>query len=114
MADARMTLEQIRARRPAVDHVRVAATTEAEVERQQVEDGEDPTAPLPAFRPTPDVASIRATLGMTQQAFSVAIGVPVATIRNWEQNRTAMDPATRSLLRVVEREPEAALRALAS
>ena len=49
---------------------------------------------------------------MTQEAFAKAIGVPVATVRNWEQSRTGMDPAVRSLLRVVEREPEAALRAL--
>jgi putative transcriptional regulator len=50
---------------------------------------------------------------MTQEAFAAAIGVPVATMRNWEQSRTRMDPAVRSLLRIVEREPDAALRALA-
>ena len=50
---------------------------------------------------------------MTQEAFAKAIGVPVATVRNWEQSRTSMDPAVRSLLLVVEREPDAALRALA-
>jgi putative transcriptional regulator len=49
---------------------------------------------------------------MTQLAFATAIGVPVATVRNWEQSRAGMDPAVRSLLRVLEREPEAALRAL--
>jgi putative transcriptional regulator len=50
---------------------------------------------------------------MTQKVFAKAIGVPVATVRNWEQFRTNMDPAVQSLLRVVEREPDAALRALA-
>jgi len=50
---------------------------------------------------------------MTQEVFAQAIGVPVATVRNWEQNRTSLDPAVRSLLTVVAREPEAALRALA-
>ena len=49
---------------------------------------------------------------MTQEVFAKAIGVPVATVRNWEQARTGMDPAVQSLLRVVEREPDAALRAL--
>ena len=57
--------------------------------------------------------AIRKQLGMTQEVFAKAIGVPVATIRHWEQSRTNMDPAVRSLLRVVEREPDAALRALA-
>ncbi len=51
---------------------------------------------------------------MTQVAFAEAIGVPVATLRNWEQGRVAPDPAARALLRILDREPEAALRALAT
>ncbi len=49
---------------------------------------------------------------MTQMAFVEAIGVPVATLRNWEQGRVAPDPAARALLRILDREPEVALRAL--
>jgi len=113
MAREPMTLEEIRASRPRVDPTLIAATTEEEIRRHQVEDGEDPDAPLPPFRPAPDVRAIRMQLGMTQEVFAKAIGVPVATVRNWEQSRTSMDPAVRSLLRVVEREPDAALRALA-
>ena len=113
MAREPMTLEEIRASRPVVDRAKIAATTEDDIGRQQIEDGEDPDAPLPPFRPVPNVRAIRTRLQMTQEAFAKAIGVPVATVRNWEQSRTGMDPAVRSLLRVVEREPEAALRALA-
>ena len=113
MAREPMTLEEIRANRPRIDRARVAATTEADVRRHRIEDGEDPDAPLPPFRPVPNVRAIRTRLQMTQEAFARAIGVPVATVRNWEQSRTGMDPAVRSLLLVVEREPEAALRALA-
>ncbi len=113
MAREPITLEEIRASRPRVNRTRIAATTEEEIRRHQVEDGEDPDAPLPLFRPAPDVRAIRMQLGMTQEVFAKAIGVPVATVRNWEQSRTSMDPAVRSLLRVVEREPDAALRALA-
>ncbi len=113
MAREPMTLEEIRATRPKVDRATVAATTEDDIRRHQVEDGENPDAPLPRFRPVPDVRTIRAQLGMTQEVFAKAIGVPVATVRNWEQSRTGMDPAVQSLLRVVEREPDAALRALA-
>lgn len=113
MAREPMTLEEIRTTRPEVDPVKIAATTEEDIRRQQIEDGEDPDAPLPPFRPTPNVRAIRKQLQMTQEAFAKAIGVPVATVRNWEQSRTNMDPAVRSLLRVVEREPDVALRALA-
>jgi putative transcriptional regulator len=112
MAKEPMTLEQIKVRRPRLDHARIAATTEADVRRHQVEDGEDPDAPLPTFRPVPNVRAIRTRLKMTQESFANAIDVPVATVRNWEQSRTSMDPAVRSLLRVIEREPVAALRAL--
>ncbi len=113
MAREPMTLEEIRASRPMVDRAKVAATTEADIRRHQIEDGEEPDAPLPPFRPVPNVRAIRTRLGMTQETFAKAIGVPVATVRNWEQSRTSMDPAVRSLLRVLEREPEAVLRALA-
>jgi putative transcriptional regulator len=41
-----------------------------------------------------------------------AHAIPVATLRNWEQNRFAMEPAAQTLLKLIDREPEAALRAL--
>jgi putative transcriptional regulator len=113
MAFKTMTLDEIKATAPGIDHAKIAATTEADIARYQIEDGEDPNAPLPPFRATPNVRAIRATLRMTQEEFARAIGVPVATVRNWEQFRTGMDPAVRSLLRAVEREPAAVLRALA-
>jgi putative transcriptional regulator len=113
MAHEPMTLEQIRATRRMADLAKIAATTEEDIRRHQIEDGEDPDAPLPPFRPVQNVRAIRMRLQMTQEAFAKAIGVPVATVRNWEQSRTSMDAAVRSLLRVVEREPAAALRALA-
>jgi len=112
MAREPMTLEELRASRPFVDRARIAATTEDDIRRHKIEDGEDPDAPPPLFRPVPNVRAIRTRLQMTQEAFAKAIGVPVATVRNWEQSHSGMDPAVRSLLRIVEREPEAALRAL--
>ena len=113
MGHAPKTLDQIRAGHIRVDRAKMAATTEQDIRRHQIEDGEDPDAALPPFRPVPNVRAIRTRLQMTQEAFAKAIGVPLATVRNWEQSRTSMDPAVQSLLRVVEREPDAALRALA-
>ncbi len=114
MADTvRMTLNHITASGGGrVDRARLAATTEAEIRRHSVEDGDDPLA-RPLYRPVPDVQAIRERLHMSQEAFAATIGVPVATIRNWEQRRTGIVPAARTLLRILEREPDAALRALA-
>lgn len=109
----RMTTEQIRAAGGGrMDQAKLAATTEADIRRHMVEDGEDPDAP-PTYRRVPDVQAIRERLRMSQEVFAVTIGVPVATVRNWEQRRTGIAPAARTLLRILEREPDAVLRALA-
>lgn len=51
---------------------------------------------------------------MTQEQFAAALHIPVATLRNWEQGRNAIDPAARSLLLIVARNPRAALKVLKS
>jgi len=112
MATTRMTLAQITARGVRLDTARLAATTEAEIRRQMAEDGQDPDVPPPAGRLGALPATIRRRLGMTQAQFAAVIGVPVATLRNWEQARVEPDPAARALLRILDREPDAALRAL--
>jgi DNA-binding transcriptional regulator YiaG len=49
---------------------------------------------------------------MSQREFAETLGIPLATLRNWGQNRVAMGPATIALMRILAHEPEAALRAL--
>jgi len=62
----------------------------------------------------PDVAAIRERLGLTQEQFARTFGIPVGTLRDWEQRRKEPDSPARALLRVIEREPEAVRRALAA
>ncbi len=117
MATTRMTRGQIRAavtpERRAEFQRRYDATTEAEIHRQAREDGETPEAPIsPADIISP--SHIRKRIGMTQEAFAAAIGVPLGTLRNWEQNRVPMEPAAIALMRILAHDPEAALRALAA
>jgi putative transcriptional regulator len=64
------------------------------------------------YVPNIDVAVMRARLGLSQGDFAAAFGVSVATVRNWEQGRRRPDGPARVLLAVVDREPEAVLRAL--
>ncbi len=112
MAETRMTLAEIKAAGTRRNRALLDATDEAAIRAQMVEDGQDPDEAPPVIT-APRAATIRLRLGLTQADFAKTIGVPLATLRNWEQGRTAPDPAARALLRVLEREPEAALRALA-
>ncbi len=111
MAVTRMTPEQIAAADSKVDRARIEATTEDDIRRQMIEDGEDPHA-TPRFGRPVLPRDLRKRLGLTQTAFASLLGIPVATLRNWEQSRFVMDPAARTLLKVIDREPDAALRAL--
>lgn len=59
-----------------------------------------------------DVKAIRARLKLTQAGFAVRFGLPIGNVRDWEQGRSRPDQSSRILLRVIEREPEAVVRAL--
>lgn len=63
---------------------------------------------------TPDAKTVRAKVGLSQNEFAQLIGVKVATLRNWEQHRRHPTGAAAALLMIVDKEPEAALRALHS
>jgi putative transcriptional regulator len=58
-----------------------------------------------------DVRKIRRTLGLTQEEFATRFGLPLGTIRDWEQRRRQPDGAARVLLHVIKHEPKAAARA---
>jgi putative transcriptional regulator len=60
-----------------------------------------------------DVAAIRTRLGLSQGEFAQRFGFKLDALQHWEQGRRRPDGAARALLRVIEREPEAVLRALA-
>lgn len=67
------------------------------------------------YHPAPheDVALIRKRTGLTQTAFARQIGVPVATLRNWEQRRRRPDGPARVLLAMLAKDPEVVVRTLA-
>lgn len=56
--------------------------------------------------------NIRGRTGLTQAAFAARIGVPVETVRNWEQGKRSPRGPARALLKVIEEAPEAAFAVL--
>jgi putative transcriptional regulator len=113
MANVRRTMESIRRLKPRVNRARVEATTEADIRRHMREDGQD-EADLAGFAPVIPPQLLRKRLGMTQNEFARALRIPLSTLRNWEQGRVLPDPAARSLLAIVAKNPKAALKALAA
>lgn len=112
MALTRMPLEQIMARGGGkVDRAKLDATTEADIRRHMIEDGKNPDAE-PQFERVILPQDVRRKLGLTQMQFAELLGIPIGTLRNWEQQRFVLEPAARTLLKLIDREPEAALRAL--
>ena len=113
MAIVRRTMENIRQMKPRINRAKIAATTEADIHRHMREDGQDENGQT-GFAPVIPPRALRKQLRMTQTEFARALRIPLATLRNWEQGRVLPDPAARSLLAIVARNPRAALKALAA
>lgn len=63
---------------------------------------------------SPDVRGIRERLGLSQEAFAARFHLSLRTVQEWEQRRRVPEGPARVLLQVIDCEPEAAARALAS
>jgi putative transcriptional regulator len=69
---------------------------------------------LARMQPIPRSKTLRRVLGLTQEEFSERYGIPLGTLRDWEQGRSEPDAATRSFLKVIAKNPEMVRLALAS
>jgi len=83
------------------------ATTEQNIAQQQHED--DISALQDAAQFT---RRVRESLGLTQREFSYQINVSLETIRNWEQGKRYPTGAAKTLLKILDKAPKAALLAL--
>nr|VFJ69453.1 MAG: transcriptional regulator, XRE family [Candidatus Kentron sp. FW] len=59
-----------------------------------------------------DVKNVRTEMNMTQKEFASAFGISVSTLRHWERGDRAPQGPALVLLNVVQKEPQAVLRAL--
>jgi putative transcriptional regulator len=64
--------------------------------------------------PLPAVRDLRRRARLTQLEFAARLGVPVETIRNWEQGKRAPRGPARALLAVIAHSPETVFAALAT
>lgn len=92
---------------PRTDWSRVDATGEAEIERHARDDDHDLAMDAAA-----ELRMMRERAGLSEAGFAARIGVPLATLRDWESGRRRPRGPAKALLRVIRRAPETALRAL--
>jgi putative transcriptional regulator len=72
-----------------------------------------PVAASAAKAGPPAVRDLRRRARLTQQEFAAKLGVPVDTIRNWEQGKRMPRGPARALLAVIAHAPETVFAALA-
>lgn len=67
---------------------------------------------LARMRRVPLAKHVRWKLGLSQEDFARRFGIPVGTLRDWEQHRTKPDQAAESYLKVILKNPKAVMKAL--
>jgi putative transcriptional regulator len=72
-----------------------------------------PVAPRAHAQPDAAYArGVRAGTRLTQAEFAARIGVPIETVRNWEQGKRSPRGPARALLKVIEKAPQVAFAVL--
>ena len=90
-----------------VDMRKLEDTSEADIQAQQKIDDAAAARDAALF-----AQRVRKRLGLTQLEFARRIDVSLETVRNWEQGKSSPTGAARTLLRVLDKAPEASLMAL--
>jgi putative transcriptional regulator len=117
MVVKRVSVEDARAVLAAVDRAKVDAAAEMPMDEQlaldpdttsEMTDEQVATAKV-AYR----VRLLRQSRGYSQPQFASAYGLPVGTVRDWEQGRTRPDGPALTLLAIIEAMPIEVERVLA-
>ena len=67
---------------------------------------------LSRMRRIPYARHVRIKLGLSQEDFARRFGIPIGTLRDWEQHRSKPDQAAESYLKVIAKNPKAVMKAL--
>ena len=111
-----------------IDHAKLVSDfakrrnpTEAEIASQAEEDGsawtEEELARAVLVYPPPNpqqVRELRARLGLTQAEFARRFGFTVNAVQQYEQGRRVPSGPASTLLRIIDADPDAVMRALAA
>lgn len=111
MAIVRKSLAEVRASRPKIDRKKMDATVDADISAHIQSDPD--VAPDMADVALPaEPRALRVAAKMTQEQFAALLGVPLGTLRNWEQSRTAPEAGAMALFRLMAKDLPRALELL--
>jgi putative transcriptional regulator len=87
---------------------------------QVLPDGSERPLPSAAAQSSPSAEGVdaayargvRARTRLTQAEFAARIGVPIETVRNWEQGKRSPRGPARALLKVIDKAPQVAFAVL--
>ena len=98
------------------DWARLDAMTDEEVHAAALSDPDaQPLTEeqLAQMKPFSAAKRLRLNLRLTQEEFARTYGIPLSTLRDWEQYRTEPDQAAKSYIEAIEALPDAIAKALA-
>ena len=98
-----------------MDWAKADAMTDGDVIARALTDPDNlPSTPeqLARMRRVSIVKKVRWKLGLSQEDFARRFGIPVGTLRDWEQYRSKPDQAAESFLKVIAANPKAVEKAL--
>jgi putative transcriptional regulator len=80
-------------------------------EARDIADGKN--KPSRRFTVTPvNIKTLRKKLNYSQAQFADIIGIPIATLRNWEQGRTNPEGPARVLMTALKNNPSSVIKAI--
>lgn len=91
-----------------IDYATVDATTEEDIARHKREDEAEALQEM-----ADDIRKLRKRLHLSQREFARRLRISPVTVRNWEQGKRFPSGPSCSLLRVLFKEPDTVLHALA-
>lgn len=107
----RKTLKQAMAEGGRFDKEKFDSFTDADIERM-IDEDPDLAPRTETLIAVLKAREVREKLGLSQQKFAKRLGVPLKTVKAWEQDFAPYDPVVQALLRILDRIPEPALREL--
>ena len=117
MAAVKITLDRKNAPRlSAASKARLDRMSDAELTANALADPDNPpmtAEELARMRVFPHPKRLREALKLTQEQFAERFEIPLGTLRDWEQGVSYPDKPARTLLHVIEQDPEGVARALA-